>query len=863
MRNTSNTNSRKDTEYFLSDLVSKLEKRKNLIEKSEDLISKYSKGKKSERGKSYYTRGSGYPSIAPTPECSSLVHIEDLPKQEDSLSVKAQAQVEIISYTEKPHILNQEGTSLDNSPRVGLLGRKRDIGDNILTMVPHLVEEEKAEKWHENVIVSQEDVQTKYDTNGVETEKEIQQGDNVSLVSTRLETNQVAQTRETNFETLQTGVSTFASEILDRDIDPYSIKSLEDLDICNGKEQSIADQTQKQLPQEEFIFEKTIRENCEKKRFSLQYKELDGKLSLAMTQKSHSEADRKIKEPSCSAESLNPEDRSNNIRQPLKSPLKEGGTEAKEDIIVSLHNIIPEASNLPDPQRNLTQDSLGGGDEVFNSLSHIHQQSVESISTYEINEKIQAAQDGKDETKKIGSLESIVPSKEVEQKNAKTAKSKTQKEIAAGSGNFENITSSQSEKADLIAGFRKRSASENYFVGYNNLLFGKNSGINSKEAGPTQSELESGMRRSLFKPGSIDICMNNHNAGEIINHEEAVCSISSHHNESPKKPISKQSTAKLTPLRIALDPLCNHGKCKDVNAKSSAIQTASSQDLSDKLSQLDSLCSECDSQVGCQEEYYFLFDEHLDSEPHLPEPDSSVPVQEDFTRDLGQTLAEAPSLMLRPNDLARKDSHYDNFFAIFSENVSRVETFKKFGQHGAAIRLLEEILEEFEAQDTEEEDTNNDRNNYHETSENPKDVINLRYYKIHLYNMLSLELYENSRYEEALAYAKKVLKLDRYNLQALYKSYQANAKLKNDEEAKSILKRVRKLTQLQSFSQSQQNLKLDNISIPSQLSSLTNGSFCEGLQNMGFQSKLQGAVTKIWSKFKLNQLSNKIDESST
>jgi len=152
-----------------------------------------------------------------------------------------------------------------------------------------------------------------------------------------------------------------------------------------------------------------------------------------------------------------------------------------------------------------------------------------------------------------------------------------------------------------------------------------------------------------------------------------------------------------------------------------------------------------------------------------------------------------------------------------------------------------------------------------ESPENQKDYINYKFYKIQIFNMLSLEYYEQKSYEEALDFTNKAIELDRYNIQALYKSYQIHVKLKKDAEAKSILKRVRKLMQLQPMSSSVQNMKLDNISIPSAVSSSTNGSFYEGLQNamnLSYCRMNGGDWGKSLSRFKPQQISTKIDEGS-
>ena len=73
--------------------------------------------------------------------------------------------------------------------------------------------------------------------------------------------------------------------------------------------------------------------------------------------------------------------------------------------------------------------------------------------------------------------------------------------------------------------------------------------------------------------------------------------------------------------------------------------------------------------------------------------------------------------------------------------------------------------------------------------------------------------------------------------------------------------------QLQPMSSSVQNMRLDNISIPSAVSSSTNGSFYEGLQNamnmnLSYYKMNGGDWGKCLSRFKPQQISGKIDEGS-
>jgi len=234
--------------------------------------------------------------------------------------------------------------------------------------------------------------------------------------------------------------------------------------------------------------------------------------------------------------------------------------------------------------------------------------------------------------------------------------------------------------------------------------------------------------------------------------------------------------------------------------------------------------------------------------------------QEDFLNNLGNiNFNETLILPSSQNNLSTEEDLNCYISTLFNENIGRVETFKKFGNVDACIQLLKELLQEIQKQEflAQEIDVVVDNNKEGFS-------FSIKFYKIQVCNMLSLELFELQNYDEALLYTNIVVELDRYNIQALYKLYQIYIKLQKDKEAKSVLKKVRKLMQLNPISQSFKDIQLDKISIPSALSSSTNNSFYEGVSKLAYYQtpKASHEVGLSLSRFKSYQFSPKIENSS-
>jgi len=171
------------------------------------------------------------------------------------------------------------------------------------------------------------------------------------------------------------------------------------------------------------------------------------------------------------------------------------------------------------------------------------------------------------------------------------------------------------------------------------------------------------------------------------------------------------------------------------------------------------------------------------------------------------------SIILRPSasasprvDLRGSPEEYIyDVGTMFEENITRVDTLKKMDNQKGVIKLLKEIDAELEK---------------HKHENLPKEEANnLIAYKIHAKNRLGVELYQKGDYKEVLEQSKQVLELDRTNVQALYKAYQAHSKLGNAEKSKAVLQVVRKLMQNPAIMQYNQKFMLDNLSLPSRTSS--------------------------------------------
>jgi len=162
---------------------------------------------------------------------------------------------------------------------------------------------------------------------------------------------------------------------------------------------------------------------------------------------------------------------------------------------------------------------------------------------------------------------------------------------------------------------------------------------------------------------------------------------------------------------------------------------------------------------------------------------------------------DKPLLINKPSE----EGPYD-IAMLFEENITRFETFKKFGNVAASIKLLNEITQELETFESK----------YLEiTSNKPEVEANLLSFKIQTRNKLALELYLSKDYQASLEQSQKVLEIDRCNIQAIYKSFQAYTKLGEKKKAKELLKRIQKLMQIPALVQHNQKFMLDDMSFNS------------------------------------------------
>jgi hypothetical protein len=193
-------------------------------------------------------------------------------------------------------------------------------------------------------------------------------------------------------------------------------------------------------------------------------------------------------------------------------------------------------------------------------------------------------------------------------------------------------------------------------------------------------------------------------------------------------------------------------------------------------------------------------------------PGRKEPVETDW-----RTLAMKQSHLMRvsfsptfsPSAEARehRDDPVSQISAMYENNISKVETLKRLDNKEGAIQLMRDIIAEL--------DTHKEKHGELE----PDEANTVLLYKIHAHNRLALELYEHGEYNEVLLECKKVIDMDKSNLQALYKAYQANIKLNNKDKTKLILTRIRKLMQMPMVLQYNKQFLLDNLSLPTQSNS--------------------------------------------